>query len=531
VLHWAPIAAREAAARGAHRQATEHWLSALQHAGDATERARMLDACAVSAHWSGQMDRAIDARRDAARLWCEAGQPEAAAASLADQATLCMLSARRAQAQAALDEARSLVAARSDAPAARRVLGAAAWLRVADGDAAGAAALAEQVLSAARRAGDAGLVFDELKTLGGALMVLGRVNEGAEHLERGFAMALEQHDEGSAAQMLANLGTGYCNALQLTLAEDYSRRGIEFCGDRDLDAPRLFQTATLAHVLMLKGAWDEAAAAAQTVMSDPRATVIARIAALAVLGRLRARRGEEGAWALLDEARDLAAPAGAMRTIAPARARAEAAWIEGRHDDAAREVAPVAALAVAKQQAWLAAELLMWQRLTAADALPVPTFCANHPCALEATGRWREAAEAWRTCGCPFETARALMQGDESAQREALAALEALGAQPLAERVRQRLRAAGARGLPRGPRESTQQHPAGLTSREVAVLALLASGLRNKEIAQRLHRSPRTIDHHLQAVFAKLAVGSRLEAVSAARRLGVVDTLPARTPR
>jgi DNA-binding CsgD family transcriptional regulator len=354
--------------------------------------------------------------------------------------------------------------------------------------------------------------------------VLGRVTEGAERLERGFAMALERHDEGSAARMLSNLGTGFANALQLARAEDCARRCIEFCGERDLDAPRLFQTATLAHVLLMKGAWDEAAVAALAVLADSRATVIARIAALTVLGRLRARRGEAGAWALLDEARDLAAQAGALRTIAPARARAEAAWIEGRHDDAARE--PAAAMAVAKQNGW-AAELLMWQRLAADDPSPVPAFCADHPCALEATGRWREAAEAWRACGCPFETARALMLGDESAQREALAALEALGARPLAERVRQRLRAAGARGLPRGPRQSTQQHPAGLTSREVAVLALLAAGLRNKEIADRLHRSPRTIDHHLQAVFAKLAVSSRLEAVSAARRLGVVDNRPA----
>ncbi len=529
VLRWAPRAAHEAAARGAHRQSAEHWHSALQHAGDATERARMLDAYAVSAHWSGQMDGAITALRDAARLWREAGQPEAAAASLAEQATLCLLSGQRAQAQAAMDEARALVAAQTDVPAAWKVHGTAARLRLADGDAAEAATLAEQVLSAAQRAGDTDAVIDNLKTLGSALMVLGRVAEGAEHLERGFAMALERHDEGAAAQMLASLGTGFANALQLAPAEDYARRGIEFCGDRDLDAPRLFQTATLAHVLMLKGAWEEAAAAAQAVTSDPRATVVARIAALTVLGRLRARRGEEGAWALLDEARDLAAQAGAMRTIAPARARAEAAWIEGRNEDAGREAAAPAALAVAGAQTWLAAELLMWQRLAAADASPVPAFCADHPCALEATGHWCEAAEAWRACGCLFETARALMQGDESAQRKALAALEAMGARPLAERVRRRLRAAGARGLPRGPRESTQQYPAGLTSREVAVLALLASGLRNKEIAERLHRSPRTIDHHLQAVFAKLSVSSRLEAVSAARQLGVVDTQPART--
>jgi len=90
------------------------------------------------------------------------------------------------------------------------------------------------------------------------------------------------------------------------------------------------------------------------------------------------------------------------------------------------------------------------------------------------------------------------------------------------ERVRHQLRAAGVRGLPRGPRESTQSHPAGLTSKEVAVLALLAQGLRNKEIGQRLNRSARTVDHHLAAIFTKLDVATRAEAVSAAYRMGVI---------
>ena len=56
----------------------------------------------------------------------------------------------------------------------------------------------------------------------------------------------------------------------------------------------------------------------------------------------------------------------------------------------------------------------------------------------------------------------------------------------------------------------------------LAVLELLAAGLRNKEIALRLHRSARTVDHHLVAIFGKLGVATRAEAVSAAYRLGVV---------
>jgi len=90
------------------------------------------------------------------------------------------------------------------------------------------------------------------------------------------------------------------------------------------------------------------------------------------------------------------------------------------------------------------------------------------------------------------------------------------------ERTRHRLRRAGVRGLPRGPRASTEAHPAGLTSKEVTVLTLLASGLRNKEIAERVNRSTRTVDHHVQAIFAKLDVATRAEAVSAAHRIGIV---------
>ncbi|MGJ7498279.1 LuxR C-terminal-related transcriptional regulator [Variovorax sp. RT4R15] len=71
-------------------------------------------------------------------------------------------------------------------------------------------------------------------------------------------------------------------------------------------------------------------------------------------------------------------------------------------------------------------------------------------------------------------------------------------------------------------RRSNRQHPAGLTDRELAVLELLAAGLRNKEIAVRLRRSARPVEHHLAAIFVKLDVATRAEAVSAAYRLGVV---------
>jgi DNA-binding NarL/FixJ family response regulator len=52
-----------------------------------------------------------------------------------------------------------------------------------------------------------------------------------------------------------------------------------------------------------------------------------------------------------------------------------------------------------------------------------------------------------------------------------------------------------------------------LTERELAVLSLLAEGLRNREVAGRLGISARTVDRHCDNIYAKLGVGSRTEAV------------------
>jgi DNA-binding CsgD family transcriptional regulator/tetratricopeptide (TPR) repeat protein len=524
VQQWAAVAAREAATRGAHRQAAEHWARALRHGRAGAERARLLDDYAVEAQMCGGLDAAIAALREAVALWREQGQAGSAAISLARLARWFVLGGRNAEGEAALLEAQALVAGDANAPASGVVRRCAAAMRMLDRDCDEAIALATVSLAQAEHESDERSIVQLLITLGCAHVDSNRFDAGLLHLERALALAERLGSDFLVGQVLANLGSSCGEAIRLDLAETYLRRGIAFGAEHDLDAARLYQLAWLALVLLMRGHWDEASAAAHEVVADRRATPIARIVALIALGRLRARRGDPGVWTALDEARDLALRSGTLQRVAPMHAaRAEAAWLEGRTEEIAREATASLPLALAKRQAGFAAELLLWCQRGAAQHA-VPAFCEHHPFALEAAGRWQEAAQAWRALGCPYETARAWAEGDETSQRAALTTFESLGARPMVERLRHRLRAAGVRGLPRGPRSSTLQHPAGLTGKELAVLALLATGLRNKEIAVRLSRSARTIEHHLEAVFAKLGVATRAEAVSAAYRLGIVDT-------
>ena len=100
--------------------------------------------------------------------------------------------------------------------------------------------------------------------------------------------------------------------------------------------------------------------------------------------------------------------------------------------------------------------------------------------------------------------------------RQALALLDELGAAPAARIARRRLRALGVRDVQRGPSSRTRVDPLGLTAREREVLQLLAQRLSNRAIAERLHRSERTVENHVAALLGKLGVASRNEAVERA---------------
>ncbi|MEU4576737.1 LuxR C-terminal-related transcriptional regulator [Nonomuraea sp. NPDC023979] len=142
--------------------------------------------------------------------------------------------------------------------------------------------------------------------------------------------------------------------------------------------------------------------------------------------------------------------------------------------------------------------------------------------ALLATGG--EAGELFREAlelhACPFETARTQLLYGVALRRErrpgaarehlhgALETFQRLGAGLWSERARTELRASGETVVPIAPADGPERL---LTAQQLRIARLVAEGATNREVAAQLFLSPRTIDHHLRNVFAKLGVRSRVE--------------------
>jgi DNA-binding CsgD family transcriptional regulator len=296
---------------------------------------------------------------------------------------------------------------------------------------------------------------------------------------------------------------------------------MAFCEGREMGVFSLCLLGWRARALLLLGQWDDASDICAQMLHHRGISPVNRLNPLQVLGSIRGRRGEPGAWDLLNEALTLSEGTGEPGWVAPVRAaRAELRWLSGEHELAAQEALAGYEFARGSADPWMLGSLAIWLvRLAAPHSSPgeVPG-----PFALETAGDPAGAATAWARVGRHYDAALAwLGSTNEAGLRQALATFDGLGAQAAASAARRRMRELGIKAIPRGPRRATRAAPAGLTAREREVLALLLEGLPDREISRRLFISERTVHHHVSAVLAKIGVSSRTAAAREAARMGI----------
>ncbi|HKR50456.1 MAG TPA: AAA family ATPase [Pseudonocardiaceae bacterium] len=523
VVEYAPRAGLEAVRAGSHRQALAHYEAALRHADllGARQRAQILDAYAWELYNAHRFADAVAAGHEAVLHYRELNDPVALGETLLRLSRHMFMTGGTDEAEQVVDRAvEVLTPAGCPQALAQASVYRGAILALTDRSE-DAVTILEQARDRATELDRPDLVAVCLNYLGVARADLG--DPGAlGHLRESLAMARREGFHEYAGRAHTNL----CAILYLLgrydeLAECLDA-GLTFTRERGLWWHAYNMEIQRCWLLLRQGAWSAAEHSLRELVDGTEDPGMFYVHSVSALGRLLARRGQPEAEKLLTAAWERAVAQRSPLCMAHAGiALVEWAWLTGRTEHARTVRDALLARTQRPGAAALRGELL---RYLARAGLGGPESSTDFsmdfvgaPQAYAAglRGDWRAAAREWGRIGDPYERALELAEsGEPEASLEALRVLDGLGASAVAGLVRRRLQDMGIRRVPRGPQPATRANPAGLTARQVDVLALIQQRMTNEEIAQRLVLSVRTVEHHVSAILAKLGAQSRTEAAA-----------------
>lgn len=359
-----------------------------------------------------------------------------------------------------------------------------------------------------------------------ALILKGSIGHSSDNrsagalVEEGYRRAILGGYRYEETFALINMAGLAADVRDVERAADLAQRARDTAARYEIRNLETYAQAMYSEILVWKGNWAAAEDAATEILgTHPHSESVA----YRMLGVIQARRGRSEAPATIERMWSVAKASGELQQIDPAASvLAEYLWLTGE-DDPVQIMRLQDALDRSMRSGflWPSGALAFWMwKLGLLETIPerISDFYR-----WIMVGNWREAAAFWDKRGVPYERALALMHGDDSAQILAIEIFETLGASVAANRVRRELLDRGVR-VPRGKARSTREHVAGLTARQVDVLDLLAEGLTNTEIADRLFVSHRTVENHVAAILMKLDVPNRKAAVGAAHDQGILAT-------
>jgi DNA-binding CsgD family transcriptional regulator len=517
VLEFAPRAARRAADLGAHRQAAAQYERALRFTAGLAEPgtlAELNDRLAREQAMFDSWEQARIAAERALQLWRQLDDRQCEGSTMVALSKTMFRLCRGADARAYAKSAVALLEPAGASPALAEAYHSLATLTNDLVLERKARALAEQLHLPA-------VLSDALNSE--ACMLADEDGDWEPVMRRALDIALAAHAESQAGRAYSNLHALLTTYRRFTDADDVFTEGMAYCQDHDLSTNGYCLAGGQADVLVMRTRWDEAVALCRPLLDSEGPSPSNRMTLSLHMGRALTRRGDPQGRPVLDEAYDNATTIdlpGWLLEVYPAHA--EAHWLDGDLDAAIRDL-EVAARHLDAGDWWIAGSVLTWCRRLGMD-VPERAGKVAEPYALSLGSDFTAAARAWDELGCPYDAALAYYDsGTEDGLREAIRRFEAVGATAAVEAARREMRRRGMRSVPAGARSSTRAHPLGLTRREAEVLEGVCAGRTNAEISAQLFLSPRTVDHHVSSLLAKLGVSSRTEAAAEATRRGLVS--------
>lgn len=425
-------------------------------------------------------------------------------------------------------------------------------------DAAAAAAWAREARELARSSDDADLELCATSELGAALVEMGMVDEGVALLDEAMAGSLA--GEGGRLDTVVytscSMITSCTQIAEMERAAQWIRAADDFT--QRYGSPHLYTLCRTYYgsLLFATGRWKEAEEELHAALNMGRTAERALYGeALARLAELRIAQGriEEAAQLIpgFEEDAAMGTVVGALHLAAgnPAVAASvlrrrlrdpgkPSSFVSGYQARAAFTLEQAAMLELLVEaeleRGDLAAAMAEARRLVELGArlgwdVVIATSERALGRALLAKGD-REGGKAhiehaltlFARLTMPYEAARAhlllAMSEDEretavAEARAALVAFEHLGAGGAADRAAAVLRSLGEKAARAGPRSTGI-----LSKRELEVLRLLGEGLSNRQIADRLYLTVKTVEHHVRSIFTKLDLSNRAEAAAYAVR-------------
>ncbi|HEY0416177.1 MAG TPA: AAA family ATPase [Gaiellaceae bacterium] len=326
VRRYAPAAARRAEALGAHREAAAQYARALRFGDDlpAATRADLLAAQAEACFPADLYDVGIAALAHEVRLRRELHDPRGEGDAERRLANFLWCPGRTDESRRAAERAVAILEELPTSPELGRAYCELAFNFAAAGIVHEAEAWGERALRVAAEMRDVSTAVE-------ARLQIAAARSDVDALQEELRLALGAGEAARACHIYSLLAGAALARRRIDVAADAADRGLALCGELGYELYRLYLLSHRAQCELFAGAWDAAAATAETVLRIRRTSTSPRIHALVVLALVRARRGDPDVHGLLDEAWALAEPTGERpRTEPVVAARAEVDWLEGR---------------------------------------------------------------------------------------------------------------------------------------------------------------------------------------------------------